>query len=141
MKIGIYTKCTENNITLDTINPQIIDGLKCMYLNGFDSYAIYIEIVEDELTDMTERVELNKLIHAANNRLIDAVFVSDINIFSPITLKALQAIISLQEEGMNVYHNNGCFEARDENIKILKKQFENNWQRIREITKDMNLGE
>ena len=112
-----------------------------MYLNSFDSYEIYIEIVEDELTDMTERVELNKLIHAANNRLIDAVFVSDINIFSPITLKALQAIISLQEEGMNVYHNNGCFEASDENIKILKKQFENNWQRIHEITKEMNLGE
>ena len=141
MKVGIYTKCTENNVTLDIINPQIIDGLKWMYLNGFDSYAIYIETVEDELTDMTERVELNKLIHAANNRLIDAVFVSDINIFSPISLKALQAIISLQEEGMNVYHNNGCFEASDENIKVLKKQFENNWQRIHEITKEMNLGE
>ena len=42
---------------------------------------------------------------------------------------------------MNVYHNNGCFEASDENIKILKKQFENNWQRIHEITKEMNLGE
>ncbi len=140
MKVGIYTKCTENNVTSDIINPQIIDGLKWMYLNGFDSYAIYIETVEDELTDMTERVELNKLIHAANNRLIDAVFVSDINIFSPISLKALQAIISLQEEGMNVYHNNGCFEASDENIKILKKQFENNWQRIHEITKEMNLG-
>ena len=140
MKVGIYTKCTENNVTSDIINPQIIDGLKWMYLNSFDSYEIYIEIVEDELTDMTERVELNKLIHAANNRLIDAVFVSDINIFSPISLKALQAIISLQEEGMNVYHNNGCFEASDENIKILKKQFENNWQRIHEITKEMNLG-
>ena len=141
MRVGIYTKHTENNIPLGILNPQIIDGLKWMYLNGFDSYAIYIETVEDELTDMTERVELNKLIHAANNRLIDAVFVSDINIFSPISLKALQAIISLQEEGMNVYHNNGCFEASDENIKILKKQFENNWQRIHEITKEMNLGE
>ena len=141
MRVGIYTKHTENNIPLGILNPQIIDGLKWMYLNSFDSYEIYIEIVEDELTDMTERVELNKLIHAANNGLIDAVFVSDINIFSPITLKALQAIISLQEEGMNVYHNNGCFEASDENIKILKKQFENNWQRIHEITKEMNLGE
>ena len=141
MRVGIYTKHTENNIPLGILNPQIIDGLKWMYLNSFDSYEIYIEIVEDELTDMTERVELNKLIHAANNGLIDAVFVSDINIFSPITLKALQAIISLQEEGMNVYHNNGCFEASDENIKILKKQFENNWRRIHEISKDLNFGD
>jgi DNA-binding transcriptional regulator GbsR (MarR family) len=47
----------------------------------------------------------------------------------------------LQELGINVYHSHGYFDANDENIKIFKKQFEDNWQRIHEITKNMNLGE
>jgi DNA invertase Pin-like site-specific DNA recombinase len=112
-----------------------------MYLNNFDSCRFYTEVVESEFTDMTERMELNRLLNDANNEIIDAVFVSDIRIFSPISIKALQAIISLQEVGMNVYHTNGYFDANDENVKIFKKQFEDNWQKIHEITKDINLGE
>ena len=97
--------------------------------------------MEDEFSDMSERIELNRLLYDAENHHIDAVFVSDIKIFSPITIKALQTIISIQELGINVYHSNGYFDANDENVKIFKKQFEDNWNRIHEITKDMNLGE
>jgi DNA invertase Pin-like site-specific DNA recombinase len=117
-----------------------LDGLKWMYLCEFDSYTSYTELVEDEFGDMSERIELNRLLSDAENGNIDAVFVSDIKIFSPITIKALQTIISLQELGINVYHSNGYFDANDENVKIFKKQFEDNWKRIHDITKDMDLG-
>jgi hypothetical protein len=112
-----------------------------MHLNNYDSYKFYTEVVENEFEDITERVELNRLIHDADVGIIDAVFVSDIGLFSPISIKALQAIISLQDVGMNVYHTNGYFDAGDENVKIFKTQFENNWKRIHEITRDMDLGE
>jgi hypothetical protein len=49
--------------------------------------------------------------------------------------------MSFQELRMNVYHLNGCIYSNDENVKIFNKQFEDNWKRIHEITKDMNLGE
>jgi DNA invertase Pin-like site-specific DNA recombinase len=141
MTIGIYTRSSLAPTTFNEINPHILNGLKWMYLNNFDSCRFYTEVVESEFTDMTERMELNRLLNDANDEIIDAVFVSDIKIFSPISIKALQAIISLQEVGMNVYHTNGYFDANDENVKIFKKQFEDNWQRIHEITKNMNLGE
>jgi DNA invertase Pin-like site-specific DNA recombinase len=117
-----------------------MDGLKWMYLNDFDSFTSYREIVEDEYSDMADRVELNRLLYDAEKGDIDAVFLSDINIFSPLTIKALQTIISIQELGINVYHNKGCIDASDENLKILKKQFEDNWKRIHAISKDLNLG-
>lgn len=141
MTIGIYTRFSHAPLTFIEINPDIFNGLKWMYLNNFNSYVIYKEIVEDEFSDMSERIELNRLLYDAENHHIDAVFVSDIKIFSPITIKALQTIISIQELGINVYHSNGYFDANDENVKIFKKQFEDNWNRIHEITKDMNLGE
>ena len=141
MTIGIYTRSTHAPTTFNDINPHILDGLKWMHLNNYDSYKFYSEVVENEFEDITERVELNRLIHDANDGIIDAVFVSDIRLFSPISIKALQAIISLQDVGMNVHHTNGYFDAGDENVKIFKKQFEDNWQRIHEITKNINLGE
>jgi DNA invertase Pin-like site-specific DNA recombinase len=141
MKIGIYARKNDSTTTWNGIQPEILDGLKWMFLNDYDGYILYNEVVENEFEDITERVELNRLIYDANNGTIDAVFVSNIGLFSPISIKALQAIISLQEVGMNVYHTDGYFDANDENVKIFKKQFEDNWQRIHEITKDMNLGE
>ena len=141
MTIGIYTRLTQAPTTFNNINPHILDGLKWMHLNNYDSYKFYTEVVENEFEDITERVELNRLIHDADVGIIDAVFVSDIGLFSPISIKALQAIISLQDVGMNVYHTNGYFDAGDENVKIFKTQFENNWKRIHEITRDMDLGE
>jgi hypothetical protein len=140
MTIGIYTRSTHAPTTFNDINPHILDGLKWMHLNNYDSYKFYSEVVENEFEDITERVELNRLIHDANDGIIDAVFVSDIGLFSPISIKALQAIISLQDVGMNVYHTNGYFDAGDENVKIFKNQFEANWNKIQEISKDMNLG-
>ena len=141
MTIGIYTRLTHAPTTFKDINPHILDGLKWMHLNNYDSYKFYSEVVENEFEDITERVELNRLIHDANDGIIDAVFVSDIGLFSPISIKALQAIISLQDVGMNVYHTNGYFDAGDENVKIFKAKFEANWNKIQEISKDMNLGE
>ena len=140
MKIGIYTRNNHPPFTCNDIQPEILDGLKWMFLNNYDGYILYSEVVTDELTDISDRTELNKLIHDAENNLIDAVFVSNIKIFSPITIKALQAIIALQEVGMNVFHNNGHFDANDENVKIFKAQFEENWKMIYESTKDINLG-
>lgn len=140
MRVGIYSRSNNTPHTGTNINEQILDGLKWMYLFEFDSYTSYSEIVEDEFGDMSERIELNRLLYDAEHGNIDAVFVSDIKIFSPIIIKALQTIISFQEQGMNVYHTNGYFDANDENLKIFKKQFEDNWKRIHEISKDMNLG-
>ncbi len=140
-RVGIYSRNNNTPVTWNNINEQVIGGLKWMYLNDFNSYTVYNEIVEDEFTDISERIELNRLLYDAENGNIDAVFVNDIEIFSPITIKALQAIISLQEVGINVYHSKGYIDANDENVKIFKKQFEDNWKRIHEITKDMHLGE
>lgn len=139
-RVGIYSRSNNAPATWNNINNQILDGLKWMYLNDFDSYTSYSEVVDDEFADMSERIELNRLLYDAENQKIHAVFLSDIKIFSPITVKALQTIISLQELGINVYHTNGYFDANDENVKIFKKQFEDNWKRIHEITKDMDLG-
>lgn len=139
-RVGIYSRSNNAPATWNNINDQILDGLKWMYLNDFDSYTSYSEVVDDEFADMSERIELNRLLYDAENQNIHAVFLSDIKIFSPITVKALQTIISLQELGINVYHTNGYFDANDENVKIFKKQFEDNWKRIHEITKDMDLG-
>jgi DNA invertase Pin-like site-specific DNA recombinase len=111
-----------------------------MYLNNFDSYKTYTEFVENELTDMSERTELNRMIYDAEKGLIDAVFVSDIRIFSPISVKALQAIISLQELGMNVYNTNGYIKADEKNIKLFKMQFDENWERINDISKGIDFG-
>ena len=141
MTIGIYTRLSQAPATFNEINPDILNGLKWMYLNNFDSCKFYTETVENEFEDISERMELNRLVNDANEGIVNAVFVSDISLFSPISIKALQAIISLQEVGMNVYHTNGYFDANDENVKFFKKQFEDNWQRIHEISKDMNLGE
>ncbi len=140
MTIGIYTRLSQAPLTFNEINPDILNGLKWMYINNFNSYILYNEIVEDEFSDMSERIELNRLLYDAENHHINAVFLSDISIFSPITIKALQTIIALQELGINVYHSNGYFDANDENVKIFKKQFEDNWKRIHDITKDMDLG-
>ena len=140
-RVGIYSRSNNVPPSWNNVNEQILDGLKWMYLNDFDSYTLYNEIVEDEFSDMSERIELNRLLYDAENHHINAVFLSDIKIFSPITIKALQTIISIQELGINVYHSNGYFDANDENVKIFKKQFEDNWKRIHEISKDINLGE
>jgi DNA invertase Pin-like site-specific DNA recombinase len=139
-RVGIYSR--RNNVppSWNNVNEQILDGLKWMYLCEFDSYTLYSEMVEDEFADMSERIELNRLLYDAQKGNIDAVFVSDIKIFSPLTIKALQTIISLQELGINVYHSNGYFDANDENVKIFKKQFEDNWMRINEISKGIDFG-
>jgi DNA invertase Pin-like site-specific DNA recombinase len=139
-RVGIYSRSNNVPPSWYNVNEQILDGLKWMYLCEFDSYTSYSEMVEDELADMSERIELNRLLYDAQNGNIDAVFVSDIKIFSPITIKALQTIISLQELGINVYHNNGYFDANDENIKLFKTQFEENWKRINEISKGIDFG-
>ena len=139
MKIGIYSRIPQDKDTV--LFNQIENGLKFMCLNGYNGCKVYHEIVLEEFTDISERIAINEMVHDAEMGTINAVYVEDIKLFSPLSIKALQVIISLQELGINVYHSNGHFDANDENIKILKKQFENNWQRIHEITKDMNLGE
>lgn len=139
-RVGIYSRSNNLPPSWNNVNEQILDGLKWMYLCEFDSYTSYSEMVEDEFADMSERIELNRLLYDTQNGNIDAVFVSDIKIFSPITIKALQTIISLQELGINVYHSNGYFDANDENIKLFKTQFEENWKRINEISKGIDFG-
>jgi len=140
MTIGIYVRFSKTPFAFNEFNPEILNGLKWMYLNKFDSYKTYTEFVENELTDMSERTELNRMIYDAEKGLIDAVFVSDIRIFSPISVKALQAIISLQELGMNVYNTNGYIKADEKNIKLFKMQFEENWERINDISKGIDFG-
>lgn len=139
-RVGIYSRSNQTSPTWDNINTQILDGLKWMYLNNYDSFNLYTELVDNEYTDMSDRIELNRLIYDSENGHIDAVFISDIKIFSPISIKAMQAIISLQEVGMHVYHTNGHINANDENIKMFKEQLEENWKRINETTKDIQFG-
>lgn len=139
-RVGIYSRSNNVPATWNEINPHILNGLKWMYLNDYDSFTLYSEEVNDEFNDLSDRTELNRLIYDVENGNIDAVFVNDITILSPISIKALQAIISLQEAGINLYHTNGLIEANDENFKILKKQLEEDWKRIQESTKNTNLG-
>jgi DNA invertase Pin-like site-specific DNA recombinase len=139
MKIGIYSRILQDQDTV--LFNQIENGLKFMCLNGYNSCKVYQEIVPEEFSDISERIAINEMVHDAEMGAINAVYVENIKLFSPLSIKALQVIISLQELGINVYHCNGYFDANDENVKIFKKHFEDNWQRIHEITKDMNLGE
>ena len=139
-RVGIYSRSNYAQATCNEINPQILNGLKWMYLNDYDSYTLYSEVVDDEFTDMSDRTELNRVIYDAENGNIDAVFINDITTFSPISIKALQAIISIQEAGINLYHTNGHIEANDENFKIFKKQLEEDWKRIQDSTKNTILG-
>ena len=138
MKIGIYSRILQDQDTV--LFNQIDNGLKFMCLNGYNGCKVYHEIVFDEFTDISERTALNEMVYDAEIGVINSVYVEDIKLFSPLSIKALQVIISLQEHGINVYHSNGYFDANDENVKIFKNQFEANWKRIQEISKDMNLG-
>ncbi len=139
MKIGIYSRILQDQDTV--LFNQIESGLKFMCLNGYIGCKVYHEKVIEEFIDISERIALNEMIHDGEIRAINAVYVEDLKLFSPLSIKALQVIISFQELGINVYHSKGHFDANDENVKNFKKQFEDNWQRIHEITKDMNLGE
>ena len=139
-RVGIYTRNKNIPATWNIINEDVIDGLKWMFINGYNSYTLYSEVVDSEYTDMSERVELNRLLYDIVNDNIDAVFVANIQILSPITIKAMQAIITIQDLGMNLYHNKGHIKADDENIKLFKTQFEENWKRINEISKGIEFG-
>ena len=138
MKIGIYSRIPQDQDTI--LFNQIENGLKFMCLNGYNGCKVYHEIVLEEFTDISERIALNEMIYDGEIRAINAVYVEDLKLFSPLSIKALQVIIAFQELGINVYHSNGYFDANHENVKNFKRQFEDNWKRIQEISKDMNLG-
>jgi DNA invertase Pin-like site-specific DNA recombinase len=138
MKIGIYSRILQDQDTV--LFNQIENGLKFMCLNGYNGCKVYHEKVIEEFIDISERIALNEMIYDGEIKAINAVYVEDLKLFSPLSIKALQVIITFQELGINVYHSNGYFDANDENVKIFKKQFEDNWQRIHEISKDMHLG-
>ena len=138
MKIGIYSRILQGQDTV--LFNQIENGVKFMCLNGYNGCKVYHEKVIEEFIDISERIALNEMIYDAEIKAINAVYVEDLKLFSPLSIKSLQVIIAFQELEINVYHSNGYIDANDENVKKFKKQFEDNWQRIHEISKDMHLG-
>ncbi len=121
MRIGIYTR--KQNALLPTI--------EWLIANSFDSFEIYEEDVKDEFDDITQREELNMLLHDAEFGYIDAVYTYDLSLFSNVTVKLFQALIEMQKVKMAVYYNNGCILPSDTAISYFQNQMIQKWEQIR----------
>ncbi len=138
MIIGIYSRILDEKESV--LFTQIEEGLRFMLINGYTGCKLYQEKVPNEFTDISERIVLNQLTYDIQMGNINAVYVNDIKLFSTITVKILQVIIALQELGTCIHHSGGCFYTDKQNIKFMKKQFEENWKRINEISKGIDFG-
>ena len=138
MIVGIYTRLIEEHESV--LFSQIEDGLKFMLINGYNGCKVYSEKVTDEFTDISERIVLNQLAYDVERGNIDAVYVNDIKLFSSITVKVLQVLISFQDACINVHHKNGCIYSDEQNLKFLKQKLEENWKSINEISNGIDFG-
>jgi DNA invertase Pin-like site-specific DNA recombinase len=138
MIVGIYSRLIEENESV--LFSQIEDGLKFMLSNGYNGCKVYSEKVPDEFTDISERIVLNQLAYDVEIGNIDTVYVNDVKLFSSITVKVLQVLISFQDAGVNVHHKHGCIYSDEQYLKLLKQQLEENWKRINEISNGIDFG-
>ncbi len=130
MRIGIYTR--KDELMLPTI--------KWMRDNGFDSFIIFEDEIIDEFGDISERVGLNQLFYSAETNELDAVYVSDLKIISPISIKILQVLLLLQELNLHLFHEHGCIEPNDKMVKRIHDQMLDEWIRIKNGSLEIDLN-
>lgn len=129
MRIGIYIR--SHDLKLPTIN--WLDD------NGFDSFEIYAEQVEDEYEDLSQREQLNMLIYDIEMGHLDAVYVDVLKIFSPISVKVFQVLIEIQKLNVPIYFSTGKIEPSDESIAHFHDLFVNQWEKFRKDAASVNF--
>jgi hypothetical protein len=130
MKIAIY--CRKGDLKLPTI--------KWLAENGFDSFKIFEDEINDEFGDISEREGLNELFFSAEVSSLDAVYVSDLKIISNISIKILQVLLLLQELNLPLFHEHGCIHPNDKMIKKIHDQMIDEWIRIKSGSIEIDLN-
>jgi DNA invertase Pin-like site-specific DNA recombinase len=129
MRIGIYTR--KDELRLPTI--------EWMRDNGFDSFKIFEDEINDEFGDISEREGLNELFFSAEASSLDAVYVADLKIISQVSIKILQVLILLQDLNLPLFHEQGSIQPSDRMIKIIHDEIIDEWMRIQKETKQIDF--
>ena len=129
MRIGIYNRRQ---------TPKL-PSLEWLMQHNFDSYDIYDDEVLIEFDDITEREGFNMMIYDASNQHLDAIYVHDLQVFSNITVKVLQALIEIQKLNLPVYYHQGCIYPSDTAIKAFQDQMLDRWERIKKEANKLDL--
>ena len=130
MRIGIYTRLLVGEKSFDFKN--IESGFRCMLMNGFDSYKHYLECIEDEYEDITNRPVINQMLFDAEEGEIDAIYVIDLSAFSLISIKSVQILTEFQKLNIPVFYEGGCFTPTDKNVQLCLDQIHKKWKLIQE---------
>lgn len=130
MRIGIYTRLLVGEKSFDFKN--IERGFRCMLMNGFDSYKHYLECIEDEYEDITNRPVINQMLFDAEEGDIDAIHVIDLSAFSLISIKSVQILTEFQKLNIPVFYEGGCFTPTDKNVQSCLDQIHKKWRLIQE---------
>lgn len=130
MRIGIYVR--KDDPKMPTI--------EWLITNNFDSFEIYEETIEDEFEDVSQREELNTLLHDGELEHIDAVFVQDLGVLSTVTLKVLQILIEIQKLNLPVYYNGGCIIPTDIAVQAFQEQVQNHWKKIKDDVQKIDFS-
>lgn len=130
MRIGIYTR--REDLRLPTI--------KWLAENGFDSFEIYAEHVEEEYEDIFLREQLNMLIYACEMMHLQGVYVDVFKVISPISVKVFQVLIEIQKLNVPIYFSTGKIEPSDESIAHFHDLFINQWEKFRKDAESINFN-
>ncbi len=130
MRLGIYTR--KEDLRLPTI--------KWLAENGFDSFEIYAEHVEDEYEDIFQREQLNMLIYACEMMHLQGVYVDVFKIISPLSVKVFQVLIQIQKQNVPIYFSSGKIDPSDESIAHFHNLFVTQWQKFRKDAATVNFN-
>lgn len=130
MRIGIYIR--SHDLKLPTIN--------WLDENGFDSFEIYAEQVDDEYEDLSQREQLNMLLYDIEMGHLDAVYVDVLKIISPISVKVFQVLIEIQKLNVPIFFRTGKIEPTDESIAHFNDLFLTQWEKIRRDAAIINFN-
>jgi DNA invertase Pin-like site-specific DNA recombinase len=130
MRIGIYIR--SHDLKLPTIN--------WLDENGFDSFEIYAEQVEDEYEDLSQREQLNMLLYDIEMGHLDAVYVDVLKIISPISVKVFQVLIEIQKLNVPIYFNTGKIDPSEKSIAHFHNLFITQWEKFRKDAASANFN-
>jgi len=130
MRIGIYIR--SHDLKLPTIN--------WLDENGFDSFEIYAEQVEDEYEDIFQREQLNMLIYACEMMHLQGVYVDVFKIISPLSVKVFQVLIQIQKQNVPIYFSSGKIDPSDESIAHFHNLFVTQWEKFRKDAATVNFN-
>jgi len=128
MRIGIYNRKNE----------EIYPTLSWLDENGFDSFELYQDDIDD-FGDVSEREGLNMLFYDAEMTHLDAVYVDDLKVISAVTIKILQVLLEVQKLNLPLYFKNGCIKPDDQMIKHFHDQMIQEWDKIKNESKNIDL--